>query len=263
MRKIGLTLLFLLALAPVDVGITQSYKSSLPSQTIEVRVSHADAAIAFDASASEAGLAANDKTLAITTSGSNRLLVVLIQSSNSGGSNDITLAQYAGVNMTLISFISDLDNADVWVYYILNPAIGANDIHFTSSTADLRRITATSYNGVSQVGFPDATGTGSPKNQIAGTSLQGSITTVADNSWLWMGGCVGSAAVTAGTNTTLRTNSTGDYTTSDSNGAQTPAGAYSLNWSFSLSAANAVYFSFAPAVAATTANFGWFLFQWW
>lgn len=213
-------------------------------------------AITYDNSA--IGTAANttSKTLGLTVgTGSNRLIVVYVQYSTTGGSSPLTAATYGGVNLTSYAYIDDnLQQASCEVLYLLNPPSGANNVSLTSSVFNMRTVGAASYSGVNQNTFPDATGTGSPLTRaVAAANLAANTTSIADNCWGLMMGSV-NAAVTAGTNATVRQQVTQELVFGDTNADQTPAGTFTQNWTFSSAKLDAIYFSIAPFAAAVVST---------
>jgi hypothetical protein len=211
------------------------------------------AAIAFDNSADGSTATASFST-SYTVSGSNTLLVVTW---NAGGTSASTFTggTYGGQALTSIGFIpSHTGDDSVQSAYLLGAPTGSNTLtlNWSSNTGTIF-VAIASYNGVSQVGFPDATGTGSPgTNSTKVSTFTGSITPSASNVWGIMVGQAGSTAVTAGTNTKVREDEPGSITTTDTNGANT--GTFSLEWTFSGSGSqySALYFSIAPVGAVVT-----------
>lgn len=183
-------------------------------------------AIAFDAATNSRSTSSASLTYSHTTSGSNRALIVSCGVINPSG-NTITGVTYNGVAMTaLLSPIVLQANIRMYFFYLLNPASGTNNVVVTAnSSADVIDGASASYTGVSQSGFPDASG--SSGVQTTATITQ-AVTTIADNCWL-VGAGWGNTAVGAGTGTTERSktsdNRCGIF---DSNGAKTPPGSFSL-----------------------------------
>lgn len=211
-------------------------------------------AIAFDAQGGGSFTGSTTPyTFSHTCSGSDRALFVAVMTSTNGSCSGVT---YNGVAMTEIGRISDADsgNYTTYLFMLLNPATGANNVVASKSSGTNLFATSASYNGVNQSSQPDNFNTNSA---IPGTSLATSVTTVADNCWLIGVVSVGSSpgTVTAGANTTLRY-TPGTFTYAgmmDSNAAKTPAGSYALNVDTSVSQViQAVVASLAPAVASTT-----------
>lgn len=111
-----------------------------------------------------------------TCSGSDRLLVVGM---NEPQSSPVVSVTYNTVPMasSVIAVNSGLDiRMQIWT--LLNPDIGNNEILITKGgILDDIFVGATSFNGVSQVGLPDATST----VNNSGATVTGHITTISDN----------------------------------------------------------------------------------
>lgn len=215
-------------------------------------------AIAFNAAA-DGGNTVGNLTFSYTSgSGSNRLLVVGIVGDSpiaGGGLNadDITSVTYAGVAMTLAIKLAPGThpfNRWLYLYYLLAPATGSNNVVISISGSHFVGAGAADYTGVKQSSQPDAT-----TSQIgagAVTSLTTSITTIADNSWaiLVENSYDANAAPNAGTGATRRTFDAtfGAWGIFDSNAAITPAGSYSMTTSLnnSVDTISHVIASFQP-----------------
>jgi hypothetical protein len=200
--------------------------------------------IAFDVS-NKAGNNDGTSTLtfAHTCSGTNRILFVDVACNDS--TNTCTGVTYNGVSMTQVPGSSILVvSTRHYLFYLINPAAGANNVVATMSNSTLwKTAVSASYTGVSQTGFPDASGTGS---QASSPSFTESLTTVADNSWLvW---AFGNAQGTAGSNTTVRNQDALQFGNgfADTNGAQTPPGSKSMNVTGSSSTWGGIMISIAP-----------------
>ncbi len=199
--------------------------------------------IAFDAQ-SASGYSATSATWSHTCSGSDRLLVIGIYSTNS---NDVASVTYNSVACTFINRVVVTGGQEIYLYYLLNPATGANNVVVTATSGNLQGYgAATSYTGVKQSAQPDASAT----NQSASTtSLTTSVTTTADNCWL-VGFAYGQTA-SAGTGTIFRSEPVNDVLfMMDSNGATTPAGSDSLIFTQAANFAGACVASFSPVTSA-------------
>lgn len=204
-------------------------------------------AIAYDNSTGTSVSNNTSVTISHTTSGTNRILFVTVAIYNNGANADqLTGITYAGASMTYIGKRTNSTNGYMYLYYLANPALGANNIVATCaiSVTELD-ICSASYTGAKQTGIPDSTangGSSSPYTQ--------STTTVANNCWLVMGGYTDNGAgTTAGTGTVNRYPSR--FYIADSNGAKSPAGSYSLQ----ITASQNIYgiiASFAPVVTPRT-----------
>ncbi len=212
-------------------------------------------AISFDA-ATDGGLAsaATSLTYAHTVgTGSNRILFV----GTWGDTTDvITGATYAGVNMTLIGKVQC--PADRWAYlfYLVNPASGANNVVVSASTSIVIASQCASYAGVKQSGQPDASST---NTAAAVASYSQSVTTVAANCWaiLFIRESAG-RTTTAGANTVIREDSTNGAHLYDTGSPLATPGTDTMNISaFQTASPNVggIMASFSPAVATSGGNF--------
>lgn len=207
-------------------------------------------AIAFDAAsnnytASNAGTYTTSHTIG---AGSNELLIVSI----AGSTVVATGITYNGVSMTLAGSAAGVNL--IYVYYLFAPTAGTNNIvtSFSGGTSDLQ-VFGTSYSGVKQTGFPDA----SSYTQTALGNITYTLTTVAANAWMWSLARNGSSGpCTASTGSTDRSSGTRYFSGGDSNGALA-AGSNSMAWttSGSTSTTYGPTLSFAPAVTAGTSHF--------
>ncbi len=192
-------------------------------------------AIAFVAGAdlTDNGGTTNSLTHAYTCgSGSNRLLVVGFLGDSIGGNDDITGVTYASIAMTLaVKKTTGGTNRLQYIYYLLNPASGSNNVVISCTNNHYLIAVAADYTGVKQSGQPDATNT-NISGTAGATTLTTSVTTVADNSWaiLLESSYQGGPAATAGTGATFRIAGAafGEPSIFDSNGAVHPAGSYSM-----------------------------------
>jgi RHS repeat-associated protein len=101
------------------------------------------------------------------------------------------------------------------------------------------------YTGVKQSGMPDASGSGNPLNSSGLVSLLQGTTTANYNAWAIMAGVPStSGTATAGANTTIRQQQSGELYYADSNGPV--SGATGLSWSKTAADWAANYFSIAP-----------------
>lgn len=164
-------------------------------------------AIAFDAAS---GATNNSTPLSHTCSGADRLLVVAITGDNA---DNLTGVTYAGVAMTLgvkLNYTADRWN---YFYYLVNPALGANDIAVTGLT--YKSITGISYTGVDQSSPIDSTY--SNFFSAAGTTSVATLSVTASNCWL-IGGTYAPGGYTVSGGSVIRTPSDiGAIVTFDSN----------------------------------------------
>lgn len=180
-------------------------------------------AIAFDAATSVSGvLTGTTGTLSHTCSGSERLLLVAVQTTSNV---DVTGCTYNGVAMTELVSSQNVFSTTWWisVFYIVAPATGANNIVATCASSVNKYISAVSYTGVDQTNPIDAYGQGTS----SATPLSLTTASTIDNAWGVMLGSNPDASFDAsGVNTTLRTQYFGIVGASDSNGSLGTAGSY-------------------------------------
>ena len=205
-------------------------------------------AIAFDAATSGGYVTSTSMTYSHTVGagGSNRLLVVGVDVFNSA--DTVTGITYAGISLTKIVHITSSGNSVTnHLYYLLNPATGANNVVVSLSVSNNVASGCASYTGIKQSGQPDSSATA----QKDGGEMTFTTTTVADNSWtvLWVGH-LGTVAYTPGAGTTERVEPV-FASLNDSNAAITPAGSSNLITTAVTDAGqySGVIASFAPAVA--------------
>lgn len=166
----------------------------------------------------------------------------------------ITSVTYAGVTMTASSFSPQSLPVDttvkVYLYYLLNPATGSNNVVITFASApDEINSSAVPYYGVGSV--PQDTHTN-------GTSTSGTLTTTTtiDNSWIvgvFRNNADGNGA--AGTGTTRRSNIAGQNAFYDTNGAKTPPGSFSIISTFANAEYGGIGMSIAPPVPTNSGFF--------
>lgn len=202
-------------------------------------------AIAYDTYSGVLG-SGSSVTLSHTCTGSDRFLAVSVMISNA---RSVTSVTYAGVAMTFkVKTELGSGKQEVHVYYLANPASGANNIVATIDSSSFLYLKDTSYTGVDQT-----TPTGSSGwNSGATPSL--TFTTTVDGGWIV--GFVRDAAdgaTTAGADTTYR--GVADGGTQAYDRAGTTAGSYTLNVSGLISTGNdggLAGMVINPSVAATT-----------
>jgi len=138
----------------------------------------ATAAITADASNSAQVASATSLTYSLTTTtASNRLIVVGVLTV--GTTDRVTGVTYGGAALTRIDTVVPTSGNRIYLYYLLAPATGANDVVVSlSSSAQIISAAAT---------FSDVHQSGQPTQQItcsndAATSLSCTNTTTVDNS---------------------------------------------------------------------------------
>lgn len=181
--------------------------------------------IAFDASSSGDTGSSTSLTFSHTCTGTQRALFVSVIGATTPG--NISSVTYGSVAMTQIDSVEGNGSRYIYLFYLKNPASGANNVVITPTSASFMSAVSASYTGVSQTTTPDNHTT----NSNNGTSpITTSITTVADNCWTIMAiHCEGGTA-TASTGSTLRVKD-GTFNSPaifDSNGVVHPAGSTSM-----------------------------------
>lgn len=155
--------------------------------------------INFDAATYGSFTTGTSLTFAHTTTGTNRVLFVEVQADF----NDVvTTVTYNAIGMSLIAKLSQATGTVRWtyIYKLINPTVGANNVVISTSGIVFIQGFATSYNGADQTTQPDSSATASA---AAGTTKAMTTTVVASGCWLLLFAQVGSGAtqgpVTAGT----------------------------------------------------------------
>lgn len=210
-------------------------------------------AIAVDNTGQGFQNAGTSLTVSYTTSGSDRALLVSLWVWN--GTISGLGVTYNGTAMTeLINRAADSGN--VYIFGLVNPTSGANNIVVSNANSVQIFMTCASYTGVHQThanAFPDTETSGSANS----TNQSLSITTSVDQSWTFMNTRTPSRSQTAGSGTTKRViNTTSqDAATSFDSGGGVSTGSNALNYTVSPSqTCYNVMTAFAPAAAAGPAN---------
>lgn len=201
-------------------------------------------AIAYDTQT----IGANSTTpVSHTCTGSNRLLIVGVLIGDT--TTTVSTLTYNSVSLAQANRRTST-NMGVELWYLANPASGANNIALTLSAAQDYKIFALSLTGVHQASPLDAnnTGTGSTDPSV-------SVTTVADNSWVVDIVASFGSDLVVGAGQTQRINTTwlgGDlYGSASTEGPKTPAGAVTMSWTQTDSEWVSCAASFAPATASS------------
>ena len=204
-------------------------------------------AILFDASTNGGNATGTSLTFSHTTGGGvNRILFVAVTHAAGAAQDRVTGITYAGIAMTRIDLQSPGSGTN-YLYYLIAPATGANNVVVSLSESLLVHGVAASYTGAKQSGVPDASGTSAVD---PATSDELTINTVADNCWVvsTAGRKSGSGAtMSAGTGVTNSRQVNAAVAIGDS-GPKTPAGSVSHTWNIDASTGiGIVMASFAPA----------------
>jgi hypothetical protein len=155
--------------------------------------------------------------------------------------------------MTSITGIQVPGDRYISIWYLVNPASGANDVVVSNSGSTSLRWSAVSYAGASQTGQPD----GSDTSSATANAISTDITTTADNCWavMFVKDDNGGLTYTSSTGDTIRYTADGaGHTVLDTGAAITPAGSNTMTISHGGGAANiaAVSASFSPPGAVAT-----------
>lgn len=209
-------------------------------------------AIAYDAATDGGNASSTSHTFSHTCGASATILFVAVIGDTTGGADDVTGVTYNSVSMTLVGKQTEATcNRFTYLYVLVSPATGANNVVISASSSHFLGGGAVSYTG-SSTGALDASTT----NYGSATNFTTSVTTVADNCWTVIveGNYSSDTPPTAGSGTTRRTYDAayGTWGLFDSNAAITPAGSTSLitDRSGASSASAGIMASFAPAAAA-------------
>lgn len=215
--------------------------------------------IAFDNSAQGDTSAATSLTYSHTNTAGNLLIVAC----GVPATDSITGVTYAGVSMTLIDKIASGAPDGRWCYlfYLLAPATGANNVVVSSSLPDFIYANSVSCTGVKQTGQPDSHNTAPAVNAA---SITASTTTVADDCWTFSTFRTNDSAFPTVTSSpsgaTVRRTGDSAGAEYDSNGSVGAAGTKSITLTYGASRFMAgVIASFAPAVSSVNSSFFNFL----
>jgi hypothetical protein len=185
--------MFAIAASPVTsaypVSMTNTWGGEQPASSITASfplASNGTAGITFD-NASDGGNNGGSTTslsYAYTVgSGANRLLIVNLLGGVSA--DDISSVTYAGSPMTLLGKVQAPSNGWQYIYYLLNPASGSNNVVITSASAHYLISQAASWYNVKQSAQPDALTTNTAP--AGSTSISTSLTTVASGALVVQG----------------------------------------------------------------------------
>lgn len=175
-----------------------------------------------------------------TVSGASPFLFISVINLTSDTTTGVTVG---GQSAALVQKRVIQSNRVLSLYLYHNPGQGSQNIVVSASATVNLRGRSVLYSGVKTKGQPDAS---SSNHSGSTTSLTGTVTTVADNCWLFMCGWANSSGVGAGSSTTMRYDD-GAFAVFDSNGAKTPPGNYSLTITGTSGAIGYVIASFSPA----------------
>lgn len=208
-------------------------------------------AIAYDNATHYSGSYNNYPVSHTTGSLTDGAMISMVQISNN---NTLTSCTYNGVPLTTL-FSYDFAGSvfkNTYFVYLINPSSGANNFDVdVSSTATYVYSEIGTYSGVDQTNPFGSTPVYSDGTPATDTTHTEAITTNVDNAWLVGFAQANNTFVTAGANTTRRTNDNWGALI-DSNAPQTPVGSYSLQVTASSARHNIILAQVAPAATSST-----------
>jgi hypothetical protein len=180
--------------------------------------------------------------------GANRLLVVNLIGDTSTSADDISSVTYAGTPLTLVKKLQSPSNNWQYVYYLLNPASGTNNVVITAASSHYLISQAASWFNVKQSAQPEAVTTNTAP--ATNTSITTSLTTVAPGSLVvqgvWSYGHLTAGPGSAQIITDAALDGAGIFVSGQS--PVTPAGNVSMTTiSDGTTSSGAIMVSFAPA----------------
>ncbi len=191
-------------------------------------------------------------------SGSNRILFVGICGDQA--QDDITSVTYNGTSMTLLAKVIPGGTGRIgYLYYLANPSSGSHNVSIDTTNVHYILAGAADYDGASQTGIPDNSGTNS--NDGTTGEIDTSLTPVASGSWIiyFATGFDSVNPMASANGSTTRRSFEGAFGTwalADTNGPASGATTMGLKYpGAGLVDMGAVIASFAP-VAATGGLFG-------
>lgn len=193
-------------------------------------------ALAVDATdAGQNGAAGTTITLSHTCSGDDRLLIVCAFSQNSN--QTITGITYNSIAMTQAAVVTNATYRFAYIWYLIDPATGANDIVITKPSGELLRITGISFTGAHQTDPIGATGS---SDRVAGSPTHPEVTVNTNDATGFVVGIAGTR---------------GSVSASDS--GQTDFQNASLGITNALAAYESFTGSSNPSIGWTAASDGW------
>lgn len=187
-------------------------------------------AITLDSTNSGGGSGGSSRTVSLTVgSGINRLLIVQVV--NWGLSRTVSTVTFNSVScVKAVSISNSTNNSNVEIWYLVNPDIGTHDCLVTlDGIDDGLNVSVTSVFGAKQSSQPDAVV--SDQGLAAVNGVTTSITTVADNCWIFDAFSDGSAGMSEGTNQIVNLNFDG-ATSMGSYKPDVATGSNSMAWTW-------------------------------
>lgn len=161
-----------------------------------------------------------------TVTGSNTIGIVSFYTEDGTATDRVTGVTWGGNAMTLGTKQLRANNIGYnQIWWILNPSSAATVTITTSVSSYIDGGFAHYYTDAKQSSQPDAIAS---KATTSTNVITQSVTTVADNCWVVMGGISDNGGVSAGAGMTSRATQSAAFIAGDSNSAKTPAGSYSM-----------------------------------
>lgn len=206
-------------------------------------------AIAFDAGTYAQSTTGTSLTFSHTTSGTDRILFVM-GSDKASSATVVTGVTYNGVAMTQVNTLDGAagqNDRAITLWYLINPASGANDVVVSASESVTLRFSAVSYTGAEQANQPDGSDT-SVGSTV--TSISTDITTTDSNSWMLMftKDINGGLTYSNSTGDTIRLNTdAAGHCITDTGAAIAPAGSNTITNTMSSTTLGALAVSFSSS----------------
>jgi hypothetical protein len=135
-------------------------------------------AIAVDNRADLGASSTGTLTTAFTTAGANRIIFVGCETA----ADILTGITYAGTSLTRVD--AETTVRALYLYALINPTIGANNVVVSSTPGTNIHCGALSYTGVSQSGQPYVHTNNTASGLASGASISVSLTTTTANDWM-------------------------------------------------------------------------------
>ena len=213
--------------------------------------------LAYDATAHGAVLPGTSITYSHTCTGSDRILIVGVCEAGSTSATGMTVT-YNGVSMTAVTGSPKANgtSSQAWLFYLINPATGANNVVVSWTGSTYMRSISASYTGAKQSAQPNAHN----EANATGTTITTTATSTENSCWniSFVAGD-GATAFTASTGvTSVRDSGSGlsnICALGDSNGGKTPAGSYSMTWTSASQGIVALQAAIADATPVSSSGF--------
>lgn len=164
-------------------------------------------------------------TYAKTNTGSN---ITLLMAAYADGADLVTGITYNAVAGTFIAKRErPIDSGYSYMYYLINPATGANNVVISTSANTGIIGCAASYTGTNQSTQPDNSGTnaGKPVSELYAT-----LTPNSDGTFVVFAALLDNDSIAAGTATTMRASGSSVFAIGDSGGVVSPAAATTIGY---------------------------------